>query len=138
MHYAIATIIGIILVKMGWRAIRPAWREGCLVCIACIFFMLEHEGYKMLQNEFMTTKEEIVSRQEDLVAIRDWVVAEERINVEVSLSRRKMAHPLMILSMLRCIISPSSSTLLGSSSAASTCSRWCGADWRGLGGAGWQ
>ena len=64
MHYAIATIIATTLVKMGWRAIRPAWREVGFVCIACIFYILEHEGYKELQNEIMTLKEEIVSRQE--------------------------------------------------------------------------
>ena len=121
MHYAIATIIGIALVKMGWRTIRPDWREVCIVCIFYIFFLLEHEGYKI--------------KQENLVAIRDQLVAAERANAVVSFSNRKMFHPL-ILPMLRSIIASPFSTLQTPYWLASACSRWCGADWRGLGGAG--
>ena len=117
-HYAIATIIGIALVKMGWR-----WEMGC------IFFMLEHKGYKVLQNEIMTIKE-------NLVDIRDQLVAREQSWVAVSSPKIKVAHRLMILPMLRCIIASTLSTLQTSYWLASACSRWCGADWRGLGGAG--
>ena len=106
-HYAVATIIANTMVKMGWRSIRPAWREVGLVCIACIFYMLVHEGYKVLQYEMMTIKEEIFSREENLVSIRDQLVAKERTNLKVSLSKRKMVH----LPMLRCIIASPSSTL---------------------------
>ena len=98
MHYAIATIIAITL---GWRAIR---REVGFVNIVCIFYMLEHEGYKVLQNEIMTIKE-------NLVAIMDQLVAREQSRVAVSLPKIKVAHRLMILPMLRCIIASPLSTL---------------------------
>ena len=110
-HYAIATIIGFTLVKMGWRAIRLAWWEVSIVGISCIFYLLEHEGYKVLQNEIMTRKEELVTIQENLVTIRDQLVAREQSCMEVSSPKRKMAHPLMTLLVFRSIIASPSSTL---------------------------
>ena len=65
---------------MGWKELA-------------IFYMLKSEGKKMMRTWVKTMKEEIVTMQEELGAIRDLLVArEQRRLLVISVFKRQITH----------------------------------------------
>lgn len=76
----VAIFIHFTLGEMGWKELA-------------IFYLLKSEGKKMMRTWVKTMKEEIVTMQEELGAIRDLLVArEQRRLLVISVFKRQITH----------------------------------------------
>ena len=93
--------------------------------------------------QFKARKEEVATLQEDLVNLRDQMVAFEQTFAVVSSPRKKLNYPLAFLMSRCCLSSPYSFTSPwarwgGRSSPSSTCWRVRGRRWWGPGSRLWR